>query len=150
TTVGCWTPLGLLLGTSVLLALRRGPFAGAGRRLSPGAVAIEDGRIEVTLHGRSRTWAVADVVSGWTESEGREGVEAAVLLLRDGTELRVGCFHHEEPERLLCEAGVAPDQRAVRIRVRPGLSAARRAASIFVTFVAAILGLLCVLVCLAS
>src|SRR5580704_2718162 len=59
--VGCWTPLALLAGTSILLAVRRGAFAGAAHRFSPGTLAIHDGRIEVEVRGRRRTLAVRDV-----------------------------------------------------------------------------------------
>ena len=137
----CLTPVGLLVGTSILLALRDGPFAGAARRLSPGSLTIQNGLILAQAGGRSRTFPVADVVSGWNEFEGREGFETAVLLLRDGTFVRVGCFRHAVAERVLREAGVAPDQRAVKIRVRPGGSATQRAVAILATFVAAIVAL---------
>jgi hypothetical protein len=137
----CLTPLGLLVGTSILLALRDGPFAGAARRLSPGSLTIQNGLVLAQAGGQRRTFSVADVVSGWNELEGREGFETAVLLLRDGTVVRVGCFRHAVAESVLREAGVAPDQRAVKIRVRPGGSAIQRAVAILATFVAGIVAL---------
>ena len=142
-TVGCWTPLGLMVGTSILLALRHGmPSPAASRRLCPGQRdPSRDGVIEVEIRGRRHGFPVEDVVSGWTESESTQGVESVVLLMmRDGTEVRLACAGHRVAEGVLRAAGVAPDQRAVKIRVRPApVGGEAGLLAIFVTFLAAAL-----------
>ena len=64
-------------------------------------------------------------------------------MARDGTEVRFASPRTELVEGLLRASGVAPDQRAVRMRVAPGRSAAGRALSIFVTFVSVMFLLPC-------
>jgi hypothetical protein len=141
--VGCWTPFALLVGTSILLAVRDGGFAGAASGRSPGSVSVEDGAIVVHVRGRTHRFRVEDAVSGWTEPESKPDAETAVLQMRDGTEVRVSSVAPDAMERLLRAAGVAPDQRAVKIRVRPGASAAGRALAILMTFVSVMFALVC-------
>jgi hypothetical protein len=149
-TVGCWTPLALLAGTSILLAVQRGTFAGAGGRFSPGRVVVHEGRIEVTSRGRTRGLRLDDVVSGWTEPEGAAGVDAVVFVTRDGTEVHVGCPLQGQADEVLHAVGVAPDQRAVRIRLRPAISGPRRAAAIFAAMLAGIVAVASFLVSFVS
>jgi hypothetical protein len=141
TTVVCWTPIGLLAGTSLLLGVSRGAVAGSARRLSPGSLIVANGMVEVQLRGRRRRFPVTEIVSGWTEADGEGQEETAVLLLRDETEVRAACPGHAVAQQLLQQAGVAPDQRAVRLRVRSGTSLGR-ARDIFLAFLAGIVALL--------
>jgi hypothetical protein len=146
----CWTPIGLLAGTSLLLGLSRGALAGSARRLSPGSLIVENGTVEVRMGGRHRQFPVTEIVSGWTEADGEGPGETAVLLLRDGTEVRAACRWHAVAQRLLQQAGVAPDQRAVRLRVRAGTSSLGRAWDIFLAFLAGIVAILMGLVSLVA
>jgi hypothetical protein len=135
----CWTPLGLLIGTSLFLGMRSGAFAGSAGALAPGSVTVEDGVIEVVAGQTRRRLRVEDLVGGWSEPDPSLGDETAVLVARDGTEVRFASPRTEQVEALLRASGVAPDQRAVRMRVAPGQSTAGRAFSIFATFVSVML-----------
>jgi hypothetical protein len=133
----CWVPLALLAGTSILLGNHRGgALAGTlrGVRHRPGSLTIADGAVEVITAAGVRRFRCDDLVSGWSEPAPTDRGEAVVLVTRAGLEVHVGLSLATPAAQVLQAAGVAAEQRAVRLRVLPTAPGGGRALIVFAAF----------------
>ena len=129
----CLAPFVLLAGTSLVLGYTRGrSLAGVDGEGEKGSLTIEGDTVEVSVGGRVRArFRRSDVVSGWTEPGSWGGCDSVVLVTRAGVEVCVALADREQGAAILLAAGVAPEQRAVKIHVRPGGSGGARTLRIF-------------------
>jgi hypothetical protein len=126
----CWMPILMLGATAVIVGRRHGAaIVGVRSRGEPGALIAGADGIEVVV-GRKRTrFARGELAAGWMETYGN--VEEVVLCTRSSTLVRAAVESRERGLELLRAAGVAPEQRAVSIRLGVTQTSGGRAALIF-------------------
>jgi hypothetical protein len=142
-SAGCW---GTLLGFSavalLLSSFRDDSAIGVSRSGRKGVVTVDDDTLVVETGGRAQEIALEHVVAGWTAGFAG-GDERVVLETRTGTLLSIEVGSAERAHELLLALGLAPEQRAVAMRVgTPATSGAR--------FVFALLGLAALAVAVPS
>jgi hypothetical protein len=124
--------LALLGGTATILGTARGgSLAGVRGEGSPGRLSIENGEVVVAIGGEVRErFPVQEVISGWSEPGGSPGGDVVVLVTRGAVEVRTEVRGRDQAARVLSSVGVAPGQRAVKLRLREKPSRVDRTLSI--------------------
>jgi hypothetical protein len=132
----CMGPTLLLGGTAALIGREHGaPLVGVRVRGSRGTLAVDEAGIVVEIAGRRHRFARADVAGGWVETF--RDREEAVIETRGGTLIRVAVEDPPGALAVLRAAGVAPDQRAVTLRLGVGETGGMRAVLVFLTMLLA-------------
>jgi hypothetical protein len=112
----CISPFVLLLVTAMLIGRSHGaPIAGVRRLGAPGVVTI-DGGLVVETRGRRVSFTREEIASGWTERFSA-GSDDVVLQMRDGAVVRWRAGSGDDARAALRAAGVAPEVRAVTLRL---------------------------------
>jgi hypothetical protein len=129
----CLGPLGVLFFTSLLLGRSHGaPIAGVRTPGKPGTLEIDDEGVTLTIAGRCRRFARGDIASGWTE---RSLADDVVLQMRSGEIVRMLVADREQARTVLHAAGVAPEQRAVTLRLGVAEPSGSRVVMVFLALV---------------
>jgi hypothetical protein len=132
-------PLIMLLGTAMLLGRHHGAaIAGVRTPGKRGVVVIDEAGVEIEMGGVRPRFARTDIASGWTERF-RTGEDDVVLQMRSGTIVRWRAANAEEVLRALEAAGVAPNQRAVTLRLGVAENSGMRMVMIFLALILGIL-----------
>ena len=134
--VACLGPPLLLAGTAALIGRHHGaPVVGVRARGARGTLWIDAAGVEVEIGGRRHRFARAEIVGGWAESfRDREEV---VLAMRGGTLIRAAVDGAPQARAVLRAAGVAPEQRAVSLRLGAAETGGMRAVLVFLTMLLA-------------
>lgn len=132
----------MLLGTAMLLGRHHGAaIAGVRTSGKRGVVVIDEAGVEIEIDGVRRRFARSEIASGWTERF-RTGGDDVVLQMRSGAIVRWRAADREEVPRALKAAGVAPEQRAVTLRLGVAEESGMRVAMIFLALIVSILAVL--------
>ena len=112
----CLGPVVLLGGSAALIGRQHGAArVGARMRGARGTLSIDPAGVQVEIAGRRRRFARAEIAGGWTETfRDRDEV---VLEMRGGTLIRAAVDGAAPARAVLRAAGVAPEQRAVTLRL---------------------------------
>ncbi len=134
--VACLGPPLLLAGTAALIGRHHGaPMVGVRARGARGTLWIDAAGVEVEIGGRRHRFARAEIAGGWAESfRDREEV---VLAMRGGTLIRAAVDGASQARAVLRAAGVAPEQRAVSLRLGAAETGGMRAVLVFLTMLLA-------------
>jgi hypothetical protein len=139
---GCWGTVLAFSALALLVGSFRGdPTVGVIRHGKKGVATVEGGALRVESGGHTRTIAVERITSGWTD--GSVGGERVVLETRDGAVISIEVVSAAAAHALLQALGLAPEQRAVAMRV--GVSPSRGA-----RFLSALVGLICSVIAVPS
>ena len=145
----CWGPFVLLGLTAVILGRRHGAAVVGARTVGArGSLVVGGGGVEVALDAGGAGMAWEGVVAGWTETfRDREEV---VLETRSGTLVRAAVEGAAQAREVLRAAGVAPEQRAIAIKLGVGETRGTRAILIFMAMLLGPVAAILVLVFLLS
>jgi hypothetical protein len=132
----CWGPIVLLGASAVLIGRQHGaPVVGARRRGARGALCVDPSGVEVEIGGSRTSFARADICGGWTETY--RDREEVVLETRSGVVVRASVGDIGQARAVLRAAGVAPEQRAVAIRLGVAAAGGMRAVLVFLVLIVA-------------
>jgi hypothetical protein len=140
----CVTPFVLLLVTATLIGRSHGaPIAGVRTPGAPGVVVI-DGGLAIEIQGRRVRFEAGEIASGWTERF-QAGSDDVVLQMRDGTIVRWRVGEGADARAVLRAAGVAPERRAVTLRLGVAEATAERVGLVAISLIVAFLSLVTIL-----
>jgi hypothetical protein len=137
----CLAPPVMLLGTALLLGRSHGaPIAGVRAAGDDGVLVFDDEGVTLSRgRGRER-FARGEIAAGWVERF-REGDDDVVLQMRSGTILRFRAADQAQVRAALKAAGVAPEDRAVTLRLGVAEESGARVVMIFLAEIVAALAL---------
>jgi hypothetical protein len=136
----CLVPLCVLLVTSVLLGRTQGAaIAGVRTTGRPGEVVIGEDGVTVTSGSHVQRFALASIASGWTERF-MAVADDVVLQTTSGDVVRIRVTSRDEARAVLQAAGVAPEQRAVTLRLGVSEPSGGRVMAVFLALIVGIFG----------
>jgi hypothetical protein len=129
--MACLVPFAVLFMTALLLGRTHGaPIAGVRTGGRPGTLLVDGDGLRVSIGARTWRFAHAELASGWTERF-LWVADDVVLQTRGGEIVRARAASREEARAILEAARIAPEQRAVTLRLGVAEPTAGRVLAIF-------------------